>query len=83
MFRRFPNAKPRADSRHTRVQVFARCLSLLVLAAAPLSVGAQTQSFSPGDVIHVNTTAEGLVFSRGSNVDEDDEGVVIEGELVD
>jgi len=39
--------------------------------------------FSPGDVIHVNTTAEGLTFSRGSNVDEDEEGVVIDGELVD
>jgi len=39
--------------------------------------------FSPGDVIHVNVKAEGLAFSRGSNVDEDDEGVVIEGELAD
>ena len=39
--------------------------------------------FSPGDVIHVNVKAEGLTFSRGSNVDEDDEGVVIEGELAD
>jgi len=39
--------------------------------------------FSAGDVIHVNTTAEGLTFSRGSNVDEDEEGVVIEGELAD
>jgi len=39
--------------------------------------------FAAGDVIHVNTTAEGLTFSRGSNVDEDEEGVVIEGELAD
>jgi len=39
--------------------------------------------FGAGDVIHVNTTADGLTFSRGSNVDEDEEGVVIEGELAD
>jgi len=34
-------------------------------------------------VIHVNVKADGLTFSRGSNVDEDAEGVVIDGELVD
>ncbi|MCP5414473.1 MAG: ATP-dependent chaperone ClpB [Chromatiaceae bacterium] len=39
--------------------------------------------FGPGDVIHVNATSEGLTFSRGSNVDTDDQGAVIEGELVD
>jgi len=39
--------------------------------------------FGPGDVIHVNVSGEGLTFSRGSNVDVDDEGAVIEGELVD
>ena len=39
--------------------------------------------FASGDLIHVNTTADGLTFSRGSNVDEDEEGVVIEGELAD
>ncbi len=39
--------------------------------------------FSPGDVIHVNVSGDGLTFSRGSNVDVDDEGAVIEGELVD
>ncbi|MCB1788252.1 MAG: ATP-dependent chaperone ClpB [Gammaproteobacteria bacterium] len=39
--------------------------------------------FGPGDVIHVNVSNDGLTFSRGSNVDTDDEGAVIEGELVD
>ena len=39
--------------------------------------------FGPGDVIHVNASSEGLTFSRGSNVDTDEEGAVIEGELVD
>jgi ATP-dependent Clp protease ATP-binding subunit ClpB len=39
--------------------------------------------FGPGDVIHVNVSGDGLTFSRGSNVDVDDEGAVIEGELVD
>ena len=39
--------------------------------------------FGPGDVIHVNVASDGLTFSRGSNVDVDDEGAVIEGELVD
>ena len=39
--------------------------------------------FGPGDVIHVNVNEGGLTFSRGSNVDVDDEGAVIEGELVD
>ena len=39
--------------------------------------------FEPGDVIHVNTDAGSLTFSRGSNVDVDDEGAVIEGELID
>jgi len=39
--------------------------------------------FSAGDVVHVNVTAEGLTFSRGSNVDEDEDGVVIEGELAE
>ena len=39
--------------------------------------------FGPGDVIHVNVTADGLTFSRGSNVDVDEQGAVIEGELVD
>ena len=39
--------------------------------------------FGPGDVIHVNVDNDGLVFSRGSNVDVDEEGAVIEGELVD
>ncbi|MCB1775501.1 MAG: AAA family ATPase, partial [Gammaproteobacteria bacterium] len=39
--------------------------------------------FGPGDVIHVNVAGDGLTFSRGSNVDVDDEGAVIEGELVD
>jgi ATP-dependent Clp protease ATP-binding subunit ClpB len=39
--------------------------------------------FGPGDVIHVNVAGDGLTFSRGQNVDVDDEGAVIEGELVD
>ncbi|MGB5651275.1 MAG: ATP-dependent chaperone ClpB, partial [Sedimenticolaceae bacterium] len=39
--------------------------------------------FGAGDVIHVNVANDGLTFSRGSNVDLDDEGAVIEGELVD
>ena len=39
--------------------------------------------FGPGDVIHVNVAGDGLTFSRGSNVDVDEEGAVIEGELVD
>jgi len=39
--------------------------------------------FAAGDVIHVNAANDGLTFSRGSNVDVDEEGVVIEGELVD
>jgi ATP-dependent Clp protease ATP-binding subunit ClpB len=39
--------------------------------------------FGPGDVIHVNVTEGGLTFSRGANVDVDEEGAVIEGELVD
>jgi ATP-dependent Clp protease ATP-binding subunit ClpB len=39
--------------------------------------------FGPGDVIHVNVSGDGLTFSRGSNVDLDDEGAVIDGELVD
>jgi ATP-dependent Clp protease ATP-binding subunit ClpB len=39
--------------------------------------------FGPGDVIHVNMSGDALTFSRGSNVDLDDEGAVIEGELVD
>ena len=39
--------------------------------------------FVPGDVIHVNVAGDGLTFSRGDNVDVDDEGAVIEGELVD
>lgn len=39
--------------------------------------------FGPGDVIHVNVSGDGLTFSRGSNVDVDEEGAVIEGELVD
>jgi ATP-dependent Clp protease ATP-binding subunit ClpB len=39
--------------------------------------------FGPGDVIHVNVNEGGLTFSRGSNVDVDEEGAVIEGELVD
>ena len=39
--------------------------------------------FGAGDVIHVNVAGDGLTFSRGSNVDVDEEGAVIEGELVD
>jgi ATP-dependent Clp protease ATP-binding subunit ClpB len=39
--------------------------------------------FGPGDVIHVNVAGDGLTFSRGDNVDVDEEGAVIEGELVD
>jgi ATP-dependent Clp protease ATP-binding subunit ClpB len=39
--------------------------------------------FGPGDVIHVNLSGDELTFSRGSNVDVDAEGAVIEGELVD
>ena len=39
--------------------------------------------FGPGDVIHINVVGGHLTFSRGSNVDVDDEGVVIDGELVD
>ncbi|MGB5252546.1 MAG: ATP-dependent chaperone ClpB [Sedimenticolaceae bacterium] len=39
--------------------------------------------FGPGDVVHVNVSGDELTFSRGSNVDVDDEGAVIEGELVD
>ncbi len=39
--------------------------------------------FGPGDVIHVNVSGDELTFSRGSNVDVDAEGAVIEGELVD
>ncbi len=39
--------------------------------------------FGAGDVIHVNVASDGLTFSRGSNVDVDEEGAVIEGELVD
>ncbi|MCP5298380.1 MAG: ATP-dependent chaperone ClpB [Chromatiaceae bacterium] len=39
--------------------------------------------FGPGDVIHVNVDNAGLTFSRGSSVDVDEEGAVIEGELVD
>jgi hypothetical protein len=34
-------------------------------------------------VIHVNVSGDGLTFSRGDNVDVDDEGAVIEGELID
>ncbi len=40
--------------------------------------------FGVDDVIHVNTDENGLVFSRGSNVDVDEDGaIVIEGEVVD
>lgn len=39
--------------------------------------------FGPGDVIHVNISGDGLTFSRGGSVDVDEEGAVIEGELVD
>ncbi|WP_078120987.1 ATP-dependent chaperone ClpB [Thiosocius teredinicola] len=39
--------------------------------------------FHPGDVIHVNVSGEKLTFSRGDSVDVDEEGAVIEGELVD
>jgi ATP-dependent Clp protease ATP-binding subunit ClpB len=39
--------------------------------------------FGAGDIIHVNVAGDGLTFSRGSNVDVDEEGAVIEGELVD
>jgi len=39
--------------------------------------------FGSGDVIHVNVTQDGLTFSHGSNVDTDEEGAVIDGELVD
>jgi ATP-dependent Clp protease ATP-binding subunit ClpB len=39
--------------------------------------------FGPGDVIHVNVDGDALTFSRGSNVDMDEEGAVIEGELID
>ncbi len=39
--------------------------------------------FGAGDIIHVNVSGDGLTFSRGDNVDVDEEGAVIEGELVD
>ena len=39
--------------------------------------------FGAGDIIHVNVSGDGLTFSRGDNVDLDEEGAVIEGELVD
>ena len=39
--------------------------------------------FGAGDTIHVNVSGDGLTFSRGDNVDVDEEGAVIEGELVD
>ena len=52
------------------------------VSVVPL-VGFYDGVFGPGDVIHVNVAGDGLTFSRGSNVDVDDEGVVIEGELVD
>ncbi|MCG6967057.1 MAG: ATP-dependent chaperone ClpB [Chromatiaceae bacterium] len=49
----------------------------------PLAQQILAGAFGPGDVIHVNVSGDGLTFSRGSSVDVDDQGAVIEGELVD
>jgi ATP-dependent Clp protease ATP-binding subunit ClpB len=49
----------------------------------PLAQEILASVFGPGDVIHVNVDSDGLTFSRGSNVDVDEEGAVIEGELID